>query len=283
MINCKLCQTQNYNGEIESIISLVNYNLKIYITRKTGQHTMIIYGKNPVKEALESDQPINKIYIIKGKKTPYISRLSQTARQKGIPVREVEKNKLQELAGDSGHQGVVAVLSQVSYGEIEDIFNRAKEKNESPLIAILDEIQDPHNLGAIIRSAEAFGFHGIIIPKNRATGLTETVTKTSAGAVVHIPVVRITNLARTIDELKEQGLWIAGTDHEAKEFFYEADLDRSLGIVIGSEGKGVRPLIKKKCDFMVSIPMVGKVNSLNASVAAAIVFCEARRQRRLKR
>ncbi|MBC8184151.1 23S rRNA (guanosine(2251)-2'-O)-methyltransferase RlmB [candidate division KSB1 bacterium] len=244
---------------------------------------MIIYGKNPVIEALESDQPVNKIYIIKGKKTPFFSNLFQSARQKGIPVRELEKNKLQELAGNSGHQGVVAVLSQVSYSEIEDIFERADEIKESPLIAILDEIQDPHNLGAIIRSAEAFGFHGIIIPKDRATGLTETVTKTSAGAVAHIPVVRVTNLARTIDELKKEGMWIAGTDHETKEFFYEADLNRSLGVVIGSEGKGIRPLIKKKCDFLVSIPMGGKVNSLNASVAAAIVFCEARSQRRGKR
>ena len=244
---------------------------------------MIIYGKNPVIEALESDQPVNKIYIIKGKKTPFFSNLFQSARQKGIPVRELEKNKLQELAGNSGHQGVVAVLSQVSYSEIEDIFERADEIKESPLIAILDEIQDPHNLGAIIRSAEAFGFHGIIIPKDRATGLTETVTKTSAGAVAHIPVVRVTNLARTIDELKKEGMWIAGTDHETKEFFYEADLNRSLGVVIGSEGKGIRSLIKKKCDFLVSIPMGGKVNSLNASVAAAIVFCEARSQRRGKR
>jgi len=240
----------------------------------------IIYGKNPVKEALKSDLPVNKIYIIKGKKSPFVSKLFQSARQQGIPVREVENNKLLELAGDSGHQGVIAELSHVSYSEIEDIFYRAKEKNESPLIAILDEIQDPHNLGAIIRSAEAFGFHGIVIPKNRAAGLTETVTKTSAGAVAHIPVVRITNLARTIDELKEQGVWIAGTDHEANEFFYEVDLNRSLGIVIGSEGKGIRPLITKKCDFMVKIPMVGKVNSLNASVSAAIVFCEARRQRK---
>jgi 23S rRNA (guanosine2251-2'-O)-methyltransferase len=244
---------------------------------------MIIYGKNPVKEALESDQPVNKIYIIKGKKTTFISKLFQTARQKGIPVREIEKNKLQDMAGDSGHQGVIAVLSQVSYAEIEDIFKRAKEKNDLPLIAILDEIQDPHNLGAIIRSAEAFGFHGIIIPKNRATGLTETVTRTSAGAVAHIPIVRITNLASTIDELKKGNVWIVGTEQEAKELFYEADLNRSLGVVIGSEGKGIRPLIKKKCDFLVSIPMIGKVNSLNASVAAAIVFCEARTQRRAKK
>ena len=244
---------------------------------------MIIYGKNPVKEALESDQPVNKIYIIKGKKTPYISKLFQSARQKGIPVREIEKNKLQELAGNSGHQGVVAVLSQVSYSEIEDIFRRAKEKNESPLIAILDELQDPHNLGAIIRSAEAFGFHGIVFSKDRSAGLTETVTKTSAGAVVHIPVVRVTNLARTIDELKNHGLWIAGTVQEANDLFFEVDLNRSLGIVVGCEGKGIRSLIKKKCDFMVSIPLVGKVNSLNASVAAAIVFCEARMQRRVKK
>lgn len=240
---------------------------------------MIIYGKNPIKEALASNQPITKIYITKGKRTAYVSKLFQSARQKGIPVRELERNKLRELAGNDGHQGVVAVLSQISYGEIEDIFQKATDKNESALIAILDEIQDPHNLGAIIRSAEAFGFHGIIIPKDRSVGLTDVVAKTSAGAVSFIPVVRVVNLARAIDDLKEAGVWIAGTDQGAKESFYEMDLNRSLGVVIGGEGKGLRPLIEKKCDFLLKIPIVGKVNSLNASVAAAIVFCEARKQR----
>jgi len=203
----------------------------------------------------------------------------QAARERGIPVREVEKNKLRELAGTEGHQGVVAILSQISYGEIDDILQKAKEANETPLIAILDEIQDPHNLGAIIRSAEAFGFHGIIIPKDRSAGLTDVVVKTSAGAVSFIPIVRVVNLARLIDDLKEAGVWIAGADQDANESFYKADLNRSLGIVIGSEGKGLRPLIKKKCDFLLRIPLVGKVNSLNASVAAAILFCDVRNQR----
>lgn len=242
---------------------------------------MIIYGINPVKEAIESDLSINKVFIAKGKRKPFVSEIFKAARQKGIPVREMEQNKLGALAGSSRHQGVVAVLSQIYYGDIEDIFRKAKQQNESPLIAILDEIQDPHNLGAIIRSAEAFGLHGIVIPKDRSTGLTETVARTSAGAVAHIPVVRVTNLARTIDELKKEGMWIAGTDQDANEFFYEADLNRSLAVVIGSEGKGIRQLIKRKCDFMVSIPMVGKVNSLNASVAAAILFCEARKARQV--
>ena len=240
---------------------------------------MIIYGKNPVQEALTSDQPINKIYITKTKRMPYFSKLFQSARNRGIPVREVDKNKLREMAGTDGHQGVVAVISQISYSEIEDIFQRASEAKESPLIAILDEIQDPHNLGAIIRSAEAFGFHGIIIPKDRSVGVTEVVAKTSAGAVSFIPIVRVVNLARAIDELKGAGVWIAGAEQDVKTSFYQMDLKCSLGVVIGSEGKGLRPLIKKKCDFLLKIPMLGKVNSLNASVAAAILFCEARKQR----
>jgi len=240
---------------------------------------MIIYGKNPVREALESGQHINKIYIARGKRTPYISQLFKAARQKGVPVREIEKNKLRELTGNEAHQGVAADLSLILYKEIEDIFNNAEEKNETPLIAILDEIQDPHNLGAIIRSAEAFGFHGIIIPKDRSVGVTNVVAKSSAGAISFIPVVRVVNLARAIDDLKKDGVWIAGADQDADESLYASDLNRSLGVVVGSEGKGIRSLIKKKCDFLIKIPMAGKVNSLNASVAAAIVFCEARSQR----
>ncbi|OQX95703.1 23S rRNA (guanosine(2251)-2'-O)-methyltransferase RlmB [candidate division KSB1 bacterium 4572_119] len=240
-----------------------------------------IYGKNPVKEAIESTQPIVKIYIAKGKRSPFINEVLQSARQKGIPVREVEKNKLREMSGTENHQGIVAVMTEQSYGSFEDILKRAEEKKEPVLLAILDEIQDPHNLGAIIRSAEAFGFHGIVIPKDRSAGLTETVAKTSAGAVAHLPVVRVGNLARTIDDLKKDyGLWVTGADQDASSSLYENDLNRPLGIVIGSEGKGMRRLVKEKCDFLIKIPMSGKVNSLNASVAAGIVFCEARKQRK---
>jgi len=242
---------------------------------------MIIYGKNPILEALASNQPINKIYVIKGKRSSSVSNIILLARQKGVPVREIAREKMREVAGHDSHQGIMAEVSQLSYSEMDVIFQRAQEKAEAPLLAIIDEIQDPHNLGAIIRSAEAFGFHGLLLPKDRSAGLTETVAKTSAGAVSHIPVVRITNLARTIDELKNQNVWIAGTDQAADETFYRLDLNRALAIVIGSESKGMRQLTKKKCDFLMKIPLVGKVNSLNASVAAAIVFCEARRQRQL--
>jgi 23S rRNA (guanosine2251-2'-O)-methyltransferase len=240
----------------------------------------IISGKNPVLEALEAGQSINKIYLASGPKNLVDKKIIQLARQNGIPVREVDRRKLVEIAGHDKIQGVVAVVMEYAYASIEDIFKNSQSKNEAPLLAILDEIQDPHNFGAIVRSAEAFGFHGIIISKDRSVGITETVVKTSAGAVAHLPIARVNNLATTIKELKENNIWIAGTDQDAKNNFFEADLNRPLAIVIGSEGKGMRRLVKENCDFLVSIPMVGKINSLNASVAAALVFCEARRQRR---
>jgi len=239
----------------------------------------IIYGKNPVIEALESGQSINKIYLSSGPQKPVDRKIIQLARQRGIPVREVDRKKLLELAGTEKNQSIVAVLTEIVYSTIEDIFSRASQRSEPPLIAILDEIQDPHNFGAIIRSAEAFGFHGIIIPKDRSVGITKTVAKTSAGAVSHIPIIRVPNLAQLIKTLKIENIWITGTDQQAEIKFYEADLNRSLAVVIGSEGKGMRRLVKESCDFLVRIPMDGKINSLNASVAAALVFCEARRQR----
>jgi len=241
----------------------------------------IIYGKNPIKEALEAGQPLNKIYIGRGKRTTFERKIIQLARQQGIPVREMDRRKLTELSGSEAHQGIVAILSEVSYSDLDTIFHRSKQKGEPVLIALLDEIQDPRNLGAIIRSAEAFGFHGIIIPQNRSVTLTEVVAKTSAGAVAYLPVVRVNNLARTMDNLKEKGVWIAGTDQTADKSLYETDLNMALGIVIGSEGKGMRRLVREKCDFLIKIPMTGRVNSLNASVAAAICFAEIRRQRSL--
>lgn len=239
----------------------------------------IIYGKNPVIEALEARQPINKIYLYIGSKSPVYKKIVQLARQSGIPVREVDRRKLIEIAGHDRTQGVVAVLIEIVYSTIEDIFNRANHQNEPVLIAILDEIQDPHNFGAIIRSAEAFGFHGIIIPKDRSVGITDIVAKTSAGAVSHIPIVRVNNLAQIMRGLKTNNVWIVGADQTAEMSFYEADLNRPLAVVIGSEGRGMRRLVKEQCDFLVRIPMFGKINSLNASVAAALIFCEARRQR----
>ena len=238
----------------------------------------IIYGKNPVQEALKAKQSIIKLFIAKSSKRSF-SALIKLVRQRGIPIRDVEHKKLNELSGSNNHQGIVAIISETKYGSIDDIFIAARQKNEPPLIAILDEIQDPHNLGAIIRSADSFGIHGIIIPKDRAVGLTDVVAKSSAGAIAHVIVARVTNLAQTIDELKKQNLWIVGTDHNATQNISELDHTLALGIVIGSEGKGMRRLITKKCDFLVKIPMFGNVNSLNASVAAAIMFWEIRRKR----
>jgi len=239
----------------------------------------LICGKNPVLEALEAGQSINKIYFSTGHKNFVDKKIIQLARHKGIPIREVARNKLIDLAGHDKTQGIVAIISEYAYSTISDILNRSIEQQEAPLITVLDEIQDPHNFGAIIRSAEAFGFHGIIIPKHRSVGITDTVVKTSAGAIFHVPIARVNNLATTIKGLKTNSCWVAGADQEAEMSVHEADLNRPLAVIIGSEGKGMHRLIKEKCDFLVRIPMFGKINSLNASVAAALIFCEARRQR----
>ncbi|MDZ7330871.1 MAG: 23S rRNA (guanosine(2251)-2'-O)-methyltransferase RlmB [candidate division KSB1 bacterium] len=239
----------------------------------------IISGKNPVIEALLAGRPINKIFVASNIKSGLDAKLVQLARRQGIPVREVDRKKLQELAGHENTQGVVAVLLEYGYSSEETIFERAAQRQELPLIAVLDEIQDPHNLGAIIRSAEAFGFHGVVIPKDRSAGLSDTVAKTSAGAVAHLPIVRVTNLAQWLENIKSQQIWVAGADQQAEVSLFHADLNRALAVVIGSEGKGLRRLVRERCDFLVRIPMAGQINSLNASVAAALIFCEARKQR----
>ena len=239
----------------------------------------LIYGKNPIKEALLSNQPIEKIFIAQSLKKSTADFFRKLATQKNIPLRVADRNKLKELVGQKNHQGIIAILSQTQYATIDEILTIAQQKNEPPLIAILDEIQDPHNLGAIIRSAETFGLHGIIITKDRSVGLTDTVAKISAGAINHIVVARVTNLAQTIDELKQQGLWFVGADQNSSQRIDEVDVRLPMGIIIGSEGKGIRRLVKEKCDFLVRIPMYGQINSLNASVAAGIMFWEVRRRR----
>ncbi len=243
----------------------------------------IISGRNPVIEALQAGRPINKIFLVSGPKSGMDIKIVQLARERGIPIREVDRKKLQELAGHDHFQNVVAVLMELGYSSEEALFERAVQRHEPPLIAVLDEIQDPHNLGAIIRSAEAFGFHGVVIPKDRSVGLTDTVAKTSAGAVAHLPVVRVTNLARWLESIKRQHIWVAGADQQAELSLFQADLNRALAVVIGSEGKGMRRLVRERCDFLIRIPMVGQINSLNASVAAALIFCEARKQRGAER
>ncbi|MCM2677701.1 23S rRNA (guanosine(2251)-2'-O)-methyltransferase RlmB [Alkalicoccobacillus plakortidis] len=238
-----------------------------------------IAGKNPILEALRSGHAIHKIWIAEGSQKGSMSKVIQVAKEKNILVQTAPKKKLESLLGSENHQGVVASVAAYEYAEIDDIFERAAAKNEEPFFLVLDEIEDPHNLGSILRTADASGAHGVIIPKRRAVGLTQTVAKASTGAIEYVPVVRVTNIARTMDELKKRGVWFAGTDASASEDYRGASFDMSLGLVIGSEGKGMSRLVKEKCDFLVYIPMVGKVTSLNASVAASLLMYEVHRKR----
>ncbi|GAM14833.1 23S rRNA (guanosine-2'-O-) -methyltransferase rlmB [Mesobacillus selenatarsenatis SF-1] len=237
-----------------------------------------IIGKNPVIEALKSERDINKILIAEGSQSGQMQQVIGMAKEANVIVQFVPKKKIDHLA-DGNHQGVIAQVAAYEYAEIDDLFAAAEKKNEAPFFLLLDEIEDPHNLGSIMRTADASGAHGIIIPKRRAVGLTTTVAKLSTGAIEYIPVARVTNMAQTIDELKERGVWIAGTDASAKQDFRQIDGTLPLGLVIGSEGKGMGRLIRDKCDFLLSLPMVGHVTSLNASVAAALLMYEVHRKR----
>jgi 23S rRNA (guanosine2251-2'-O)-methyltransferase len=237
-----------------------------------------IIGKNPVMEALRSERDINKILIAESSQRGQMQPLIQLAKEANVIVQFVPKKKIDQIS-DENHQGVLAYVAAYQYAEMDDLFAAAEKKNESPFFLLLDEIEDPHNLGSIMRTADAVGAHGIIIPKRRAVGLTATVAKASTGAIEHIPVVRVTNMARTIDELKERGIWIAGTDASGKQDYRQFDGTLPLGLVIGSEGKGMGRLVRDKCDFLINLPMAGKVTSLNASVAAAILMYEVYRRR----
>ncbi len=240
----------------------------------------LIIGRNPVTEAIKSGRTIDKIVMQKGA-SGSAGKILSLAKENRITVEFAEKNVLDKLAGSGAHQGVCAFASSYEYAELKDIMSKAQELGEEPLIVILDDIEDPHNLGAIMRTAECAGASGVIIPKRGASGLTETVAKTSAGAIEYMPCMRVTNIARTIDELKTLGFWIAVCDMDGS-LHTKTDLTGKLAIVIGSEGKGVGRLVKEKCDFTVSVPMRGKINSLNASNAAAVVLYEIRRQRDIK-
>lgn len=236
-------------------------------------------GRNPVLEALRAGRAINKLLVAKGSQEGSIRQILALAKEQGIVVQEQDRSRLDALAEGRSHQGVIALVAAHRYFEVEEILARAKEKGEDPLVLILDGIEDPQNLGSLLRTADAVGAHGVIIPERRAVGLTETVAKVSAGAVEYVPVARVTNTARTIDELKEQGFWVVGTHQDAKELYYQARLTGPLAVVIGSEGKGIGRLVAEKCDFMVRLPMLGHVTSLNAAVAGAILLYEIRRQR----
>jgi len=238
-----------------------------------------IEGRNSVLELLESERDINKILIAKGERHGSINKIITIAKQRKIVVAEVERQKLNAISETNNHQGVIAIVPPFNYVEVEDILNEAKSKNEDPFVLILDGIEDPHNLGSIIRTAETAGVHGVIIPKRRAASVNATVSKSSAGAVEHVKIARVNNINETIKYLKEEGLWICGTDGDAKDYYYNQNLKGPMAIVIGSEGFGMSRLVKENCDFLVKIPMKGKITSLNASVSAGIVIYEAVKQK----
>ena len=247
--------------------------------REEKQYDDQVEGRNSVLELLESGKDINKIFITKGEKHGSINKIIAIAKEKGIIIVEKDKRQMDEMAQNQNYQGVIAIVPPFEYCEIEDIIDYAKEKNEDPFVLILDGIEDPHNLGSIIRTAETAGVHGVIIPKRRAAAVNSTVNKTSAGAVEHMHIARVTNISDSIQKLKDAGLWICGTDINTEKYYYNQDLTGPLGIVIGNEGSGVSRLVKEKCDFISSIPMKGDIDSLNASVAAGVLAFEVVRQR----
>lgn len=237
-----------------------------------------IIGRNPVIEVLKSERDINKIWIAENSLKGQAQQITALAKEKGVTIQFVPKKKIDQMV-EGNHQGVVAQVAAYEYVHEDELLNIAKERDELPFILILDEIEDPHNLGSIMRTADAVGAHGIIIPKRRAVGLTSAVAKASTGAIEHIPVARVTNLARTIDDLKEKGVWIVGTDAKGADDYRNLDGKMPLALVIGSEGKGIGRLIKEKCDFLVKMPMIGHVTSLNASVASSLLMYEVYRKR----
>ena len=238
----------------------------------------VIAGRNSVSEALKAGRPIDALYIQRGEKNGAVLTLVAKAKDQGIPIKEADPRKLDHLCGGAVHQGVVALAAVKEYADVEDIFKRAEEKNEPAFMLVCDELEDPHNLGAVIRAAECAGAHGIVIPKRRSVGLTYAVGKASAGAVEHLPVARVQNMAAFLDQIKSRGVWVYAADMDG-EPWVGVDFSGPVALVIGSEGRGLGRLIKEKADFVVSLPMQGKVNSLNASVAAGILSYEVCRQR----
>lgn len=238
----------------------------------------MVAGRNAVMEALKGSRSVNKLMIANGSTEGSIKEITAVAKEKGVNIQYWDRSKLDSIARGIRHQGVLAQVAPVQYAELEDILQVAQDRNEPPFIVLLDELEDPHNLGAILRTADAAGVHGVLIPKHRSCPLSATVAKTSAGAVEHVPVARVGNLVQTIKKLKQEGLWVAAADMDGKDY-YDTDLTGPLLLIIGSEGQGVGRLVKEQCDFVVRIPMVGKINSLNASVAGSILMYEAMKQR----
>ena len=243
-----------------------------------GYNESMIEGRNAVLEAYRSGKCVDKIYVLDGCQDGPVLTIKREAKKAGSLIKYVDKQLLDNMSETGKHQGVIAVTAAYDYSEVSDILDIAKDKGEDPFIVLLDNIEDPHNLGAIIRSAHQAGAHGVIIPKNRAVGLTATVARTSAGALNYIPVAKVTNLSKTIEDLKKEGLWFVCADMDG-ETMYNLNLKGPIGVVVGSEGEGVSRLVKEKCDFVASIPMKGQIDSLNASVAAGILCFEIVRQR----
>lgn len=252
-----------------------------YDDDREEENINLIEGRNPVLEALKSGREIDKIFVQKSAGEGSIRQIIAMAREKNILIKEVDKAKLDGLSSTKNHQGVIASAALYKYYEVEDILNIAKERNEEPFIIILDEITDNNNLGSILRTADAAGVHGVIIPKRRSVALTPVVAKTSAGAVEYMPVAKVTNINQTMKQLKDAGLWIVGAEMSG-DTYYEKDLTGPIALVIGSEGEGIGRLIKENCDFLVKIPMVGKISSLNAGVSAGIIAFDIFRQRQQK-
>jgi 23S rRNA (guanosine2251-2'-O)-methyltransferase len=239
----------------------------------------LLEGRNAVTEALRSGRTIDKVYVASGETDRALSHLAAQAKQAGAVVVSVDRRKLDAMSQTGAHQGIIASAAAHEYATLDDIFDRAARRGETPLLVICDELTDPHNLGAIVRTAECAGAHGVIIPKRRSVGLTAVVAKASAGALEYMPVVRVPNITAAIDELKQRGVWVYGTAADGTTALYQADLKGAAAIVIGNEGDGMSRLVAEHCDFKVSIPMRGEISSLNASAAAAIMLYEAVRQR----
>lgn len=239
----------------------------------------VILGRNPVLEAIRAGHPIDKIFIREGVAEGSLKKVLGAAIASKIPLSYVDRKKLDMMAEGGNHQGIIAVAAAHEYATVTDILKFAKDRGEAPFVVICDRISDPHNLGAIIRTASGAGAHGVIIPKHESAGLNATVAKVSAGAVEFTPVAKVTNIAKTIDDLKQAGLWVTGADSSGDKSLYDADFSGAIALVIGSEGYGISHLAKEKCDFLVSIPMSGKIESLNASVAAALLMYEVARKR----
>lgn len=238
----------------------------------------MIAGRNPVSEALRGNRPVDRILVAKGEKNGAVVAILAKARNRGIPVKEVDRQKLDYLSGGAVHQGIIAFAAVKEYCTVEDILHCAEERGEPPFLLVLDEVEDPHNLGAIIRTAECAGVHGVIVPKRRSAGLSYTVGKASAGAVEYMNIARVTNIAQTVDELKARGVWVFGADMNGTDY-RSCNFQGACAIVIGNEGKGISRLVREKCDVIVSLPMRGHINSLNASVAAGILMYEAMQTR----